>query len=445
MAQPDEARDPHRLLSALTRDRVSLTLDTLDVCFLAGLHLRSVQDGLASFQEDLVLDVFEQICDLVEPGAENVRKRATHAIQRLRSQRLLARVDATGIVTAGEYSLTALATVIVRSYLDDERLTRESLTLLTGAVISSLGAIRTAAKRAGGEEDWRAGVVAPLRVTVSDLVGGIERRQRGLDAQQEELRSEIAALLQADWFGAVEHCQILLDRMTATLQELNEVLLRDNSQMQSLLLEIQAAAESAGAGEAEDAARHVSEQIDRVAAWGASRQEAWSGYYRYVHRFLRDVVRLDPDRALSQRLVEQLRGWTSRPFLLVAASDARIRLLREGSIRRERPPVARPRRDRERELSTLAAGALGPDLESLVGEAIREGATDLAGVTRRVLGNLEPPEHYRAMGRVAAIVGRRHAVIAARDRPWVSITATVEIEDWRIGGPPRAESMETAE
>jgi chromosome partition protein MukF len=426
-------RDPHRLLSGLTRDRVSLELGTLDVCFLAGLHLRAEQDGLASFEEELVLDVFEQVCDLVEPGTENIRKRATHTIQRLRSQRLLARVDATGPVTAGEYSLTALATAIVRSFLDDERLTRESLTLLTGAVISTLAGIRTAAGRARIAEDWRTGVVAPLRVTVADLVQGIERRQRGLDGQQEELQREIAALLQADWFGAVERCQTLLDAMTETLRELNEVLLRDNSQIQLLLQEIQQTAGAADAVGAEDAARHVSEQVDRVAVWGASRQNAWSVFYRYVHRFLREVVRLDPNRALSQRLVDQLRGWTARPFLLVTASDARIRLLRESSVRRDRPPVARPRADRERDLSTVPSEARGPDLKDLVDEAIREGATSLVGVSRHVTQRMDSSEHYRAVGRIAALVGLGYPVRTERERPWVPVTRTVEIEDWRVG------------
>lgn len=155
------ARDPHRLLSGLCRDGVSLELSTLDVCFLAALQLRAEQDGLASFEEDVVFDVFDQVCDLVEPGVENPRKRATHTIQRLRSQRMVARVDAAGIVSAGEYALTSLATVIVRSFLEDQQLTRESLALLTGAVISSLGQIRTAAQRARDETAWRSEVLAP--------------------------------------------------------------------------------------------------------------------------------------------------------------------------------------------------------------------------------------------------------------------------------------------
>lgn len=429
------ARDPHRLLSGLCRDGVSLELSTHDVCFLAALQLRAERDGLASFEEDVVFDVFDQVCDLVEPGVENTRKRATHTIQRLRSQRMVARVDAAGIVSAGEYALTSLATVIVRSFLEDEQLTRESLALLTGAVISSLGQIRTAAQRARDETVWRSEVVAPLRVTVGDLVGGIERRQRGLDGQQEEVQCQIGELLQADWFGAVEQCQALLEAMAGTLQELNEVLLRDSSHIQALLQEVQQAAATVDATEAEEAAQRVGEQVDRMAAWGASRQQAWSGYYQYVHRFLRDVVRLDPDRALSQRLLEQVRGWPSRPFAMIVASDARIRLLRSVSARGQRPPVGRPRADREREPSTVVVEDRDIDLEGLVRAALSDGTAELAGVTRRVLQHINETERYRAIGRIAAIVARLRTPRSEHERPWVAVTDSIEIEDWSIERP----------
>jgi chromosome partition protein MukF len=58
--------------------------------------LRADNAALASFDEDALSDMFEQICDVVERGAENPRKRATHAIQRLREQRMLVRVDGAG-------------------------------------------------------------------------------------------------------------------------------------------------------------------------------------------------------------------------------------------------------------------------------------------------------------------------------------------------------------
>jgi chromosome partition protein MukF len=91
--------------------------------------LRADKAALAFFEEDMLVDMFEQVCDVVEPGADNPRKRATHAIRRLREQRMLARVDGAGIVRPGEYALTRLAAAVIEYFLADEALTRESLTL----------------------------------------------------------------------------------------------------------------------------------------------------------------------------------------------------------------------------------------------------------------------------------------------------------------------------
>src|SRR6185369_15649223 len=143
--------------------------------------------------------------------------------------------------------------------------------------------------------------------------------------------------------GAIDRCQNLLDTTTDTLRELNEVLLRDTHHFVALLQEVQTLATAARRDEAEQAVQRVIEHVDRIAAWGGARQRAWSEYYQYVHRYLRDVVRLDPDRALSQRLREQLASWTTRPFHLLVAHAPSIRLLRPLEARVDRPVVARPR------------------------------------------------------------------------------------------------------
>src|SRR5256885_13330835 len=44
-----------------------------------------------------------------------------------------------------------------------------------------------------------------------------------------DFQAEIRRLLEADWFGAIDRCQGLLESTSATLRELNEVLLRDTS------------------------------------------------------------------------------------------------------------------------------------------------------------------------------------------------------------------------
>ncbi len=326
-----------RVIASIHRDGIGLDLKSVDLCFLVALHTRATDSSLTCFEEDLLLDVFEQVCDVVDPNGENLRKRATHAIQRLREQRLLSRVDGAGITRAGEYSMTRLAAGIVEFFMADQILTRESLSLLTKALLVSLFNVRSEAKKVQTPEEWRQLVVGPLRVTVGDLVAGIERRQRGLDAQQEQVQKQIGELLGADWFAAVDQCQQLLDDTTTTLSELNSVLLHDTHQILAVLSDIEQVAHQATMPEAEEATQRVSEQVDRVAAWGRARQLAWSNYYQYVHRFLRDVVRLDPSRALSERLRNQLADWTKQPFSWVVAHASKIRVLRDSVVRRSDP------------------------------------------------------------------------------------------------------------
>lgn len=432
MTATSPSSDPSRFIASLARDQVNLDLKTVDLCFLAGLYLRADKASLASFEEDVLIDMFEQVCDVVEPGAENPRKRATHAIQRLRDQRMLARVDGAGVVRAGEYALTRLAAAIVEYFLADEALTRESLTLLTGTLRAQLAEILSVARKTQDAEDWRAKVVGPLRITVADLVSGIERRQRGLDVQQEEVQAEIAKLLSADWFSAVDQCQTLLDATTSTLRELNEILMRDTHHFVALLQDIQTYAAAASNLEADETAQRVIEHVDRIAAWGAARQRAWSDYYQYVHRFLRDVVRLDPDRALSQRLRDQLAAWPSHPFHLVVAHAPSIRLLRPMDARIVRPPVARPRADREMELEWVEPENMHAEIESLVVRALGEGAGTLAEVSSRVLPNLPEQVRYAVTGRVVDVVVRHARVRSRRERPWVPVLEYLELEDWSI-------------
>lgn len=434
------AADPNRLVAALARDAINLDLKTVDLCFLAALYLRADRAALASFEEAQLVDLFEQVLEVVEAGADSPRKRATHSIQRLREQRMLARVDGAGLVKAGEYTLTRLAAAVVDYFLADEALTRESLTLLTGTLRAQLAEILSAAKAAADDgESWRQRVIAPLRVTVADLIQGIERRQRGLDAQQEAVQTEIAALLQADWFGAVDRCQALLDTTTTTLKELNEVLLRDTHHFVALLQDIQTTAAVAGNAEAEQVAQRVIEQVDRIAAWGEGRQRSWSGYYQYVHRYLRDVVRLDPDRALSQRLRDQISGWPQAQFFTAVATAAPIRLLRPLEARVDRPVVMRPRAEREVELSFVVPSDLFADLEQRIQAAVAGGAMDLATITAHVLADLPLHTHYPAAGRVAEVVARTLPLSTARERPWRAVGAALEIEDWTLAhreGPP---------
>lgn len=424
--------DPTTLLAALTERKVTVELGTMDLCFMALLHLRAQAGLLASFQEEHLIDAFEELCERTEPGLDQRRKRATHAIQRLRDQRMLARVDGAGLVRSGEYALTRLASGIVEFFLNDETLTRESLTLLTSTLLKSLEEIREAALRSASPESWQIRVKGPLEVIVGELAAGIERRQRGLDLQQEKLKKHVAELLAADWFGAIARCQSLLDETSATLRELNEVLLSDAHRLQALLQDIEDAAAASGQDEAEVAARRALEQIDRIGAWGSARQRAFSEYYQYVHRYLRDVVRLDPSRALSERLRDQMAGKNTRAFSLTVARAPSIELLRDVVEKPERPPVKRPRSEREDAPELTPAEDPRLLLEGQVRAALETGAARLTEVTELVTRDVHGGERFVTAGRVAEIVARVAEPRAELERPWLPIRSDLLIEEWQV-------------
>jgi chromosome partition protein MukF len=430
--QQSTRRDPDRAVAEVAARGLSIELGTPDLCFLVALHVRARQAQLASFTEDQLEDVFGHVCDVTGVGGEHRRKRATHAIGRLRLQRMLARIDGLGVVRAPAYTLTRLATAIADYLLEEEILTRESLQVLTRTLGASLAQVLEAARAARTGDAWQTDVVEPLRVTIGDLVAGIERRQRGLDQTQERFQAEIRALLEADWFGAVARCQTLLEETSATLRELGDLLLRDTHGLQEALQDIQDVAAEAGAEEAEAAARRVADELDRIVAWGAARQSVWSEYFQYVHRFLRDVVRLDPARALTQRLREQLAGAAGRSFALTVAASPKIRLLRDAPPPVDDTPVKRPRARRDKEPVAEPARDAQAMFEAQVQEVIDAGAPALSAVTEEIAAMVPGEERYAAAGRVAHAVATLTRPRVARERPWVPVPGDILIEDWTI-------------
>ena len=419
-------------LLALSSRAPKLELSTLDLCFLATLYLRSQSSGHSSFPEEQLFELFEQAAQVVERDPSSVRKRATHAIARLRAQRLLARVDGAGIMRAGEYALSRLGASIVAFFLEEEVLTTETLTLLTRTLESSLREVLVRARAATDAALLDDAVVGPLKVTVHELMCGIERRQRGLDLQQEQFQKEISALLSADWFGAVESCQTLLESTASTLRDLNHVLLSESHRLQAQLEDLQELALSVGASAAEEAIRRAADQIDRIAAWSSGRQKSWSDYYQYVHRFLRDVVRLDPSRALTARLRDQLSGKSGKRFTLAVATTPAPLLLRELEKGPDRPPVKRPRAERDTPPEEQAATDPYAVLEDNVRKQLDAGAASLREVTAQVTAELPEEERFRAAGRVAQAVARLARTRAERERPWLPVDDAFAIEEWTM-------------
>ncbi len=433
----DSPSSHHGLLEALRERRPALDLSTLEICFLVALQRRAEERGLAAFGEQELSDVFEQVSGVISPELEQVRARATHAIRRLREQRLLVRVDGAGVRRAGDFGLSRLASAITDFYVEEEALSRDDLDLLATALLASLREVLLAAGRAKRAEEWRGQVIGPLRITAGDLILGIERRQRGFDARQESFQREITSLLEADWWSAIDRCQRLLDDSTVTLQQLGELLLRYTHELQNVLHDVLELSIAAEQREAEGVTQRLMGQVDRIAAWGAARQQAWSDYYDHVHRYLRDVVRLDPSRALTARLREQLSGHGQSSFALTVAAAPALRVLRDVVPPAPPPPVRRPRPERTPTLEQVPTLDSVDPLEARVRELIAGGASELSDVTRRATAELPVEQHFLGAGKIAELAARLGRPEPARERPWVAVSPGLVIEEWPMANGER--------
>ncbi|MCB9536805.1 MAG: condensin subunit MukF [Myxococcales bacterium] len=424
--------DHHRTIARLAQRGAALRVDTAELCCLAAMHLQGAVGESTLFEEERLAALFEATIEAVEPAAENPRKRATHAIERLRAQRLIVRLDGEGIVRAGEYALSPLAVNIVERQLADEHLTRASLDGLMTSVVSGLTAVRVAAEGAASEDDWDGRVRVPLEVVVAELLNGVERRQLGLDEQQRQVRAEITRLLEADWLDALGGIEALLDATADTLVELRRLLLQHTNLAHAVLDDVRILAQEHGRLEVLVALRRTGDQLDRLLAWGHSRHAAWSAYHGSVHRFLRDVVRLDPDRQLSGRLREQIGAWPETPFTLRLAQSPRLTVLRPPARPVERPAVVRPAQDWS---APVAAPPEAPsvDVAALVEAALAGGAARLSEVAAVVLAQVPEDARYGLIGRVAAVLAGRARDGHGGAGPWVAVgEGPYEVTEWTL-------------
>jgi len=147
-------------------------------------------------------------------------------------------------------------------------------------------------------------------------------------------------------------------------------------------------------------------------------------------------VRLDPSRALTARLRDQLSGKLGKRFTLAVAHTSAPLLLREVAPSPDRPPVKRPRAERDVPPAEQAAEDPLAVLEDAVREQLDAGALSLHDVTVKITSDMPEAERFRAAGRVAQAVAKLAKTQSERERPWLPVDGAFAIEDWSL---PRKE------
>ncbi len=419
--------EPTELFASLQRSQAAIALDHKDLCFLVAVTLHLEGTGEASLSEEALRDVFERTWEHVEPDALNTQKAATERIEKLRSQRLLNRLAASRYSAESDYAPSTLANAVVEFFLEDERLTKESLDALTRLLEAEL-VQASRALREGSAEEVPSKVLNPLRFSVSTLLQGIRTRQTGLDREQEELRDAITERLAGSSADALEASKGMLEGMAATLNELKQVLMRDCARLQELVGEIADTAVAAEQDEVVTAARTAADNLHRLEGWGQTRFDTWSEYHEHVLRHIRMVVSLDPNRSLSHALRELMREGPT--WKLRACRAPRWRGLRE--VDRRSPPVRISRAEREvRALPEVEAAPPEGLVELEVREALRRGPVRYVELARDLLPRTPAAQRYAMLGQLARQLAVQGRVQLPRGRGWHEACG-YRVQDWFV-------------
>ena len=95
--------------------------------------------------------------------------------------------------------------------------------------------------------------------------------------------------------------------------------------------------------------------------------------------------------------------------------------------------MTRQHLDRESAPELVPPGPTPVALSERVDAALADGCRSLAELVARVVPVLPPAQHYRAVGRVAALAAARARISAPLERDWKPVAAVaVELEDWTL-------------
>ncbi|MBU2645254.1 hypothetical protein KKI24_11130 [bacterium] len=320
---------------------LEITISREDMAFIAGIHTYLDIQQIYALESSDLERVYQIVTDVTRSNPDSISQRVISATERLHKNQLLLRIDGGGLSQRPLYDMTQLGKSIVRFLHETEKLTRQNLTIITSRIIAFLSEIRKSLETSGSETFWSEKVQIPLECIVGELLEAIEKRQRGLDLEQNAVRSQISQLLEKDWLEALESCEQLLTTTSDTLQELYRTILSENTAIKQGLSEIFEQADDHRQLKVLDTIDTIFHRLDQLEQWGKERVASWSQYYRRVNDFLQSIVRFDPNRELSRRLTEQLQAYPRQPWFIRIIKPYRFKTLKEINLAIETPRVTR--------------------------------------------------------------------------------------------------------
>ncbi len=334
----NEQLTPERSLPELVgwvkQEQLELHLGNERLAFLIAISSMARDEQTQELSEAALHDAFSYVSQLYGLMDETLTVRANNAINELVRQRLLSRFTTDPVAGESVYRLTRLAIGIIEFYLDQQQVNSVKLSLLLEQVAGELDKAYNAALHASDEQGWETDVYPRLKYSVEEILSRIDLTQRAMDDQQNQVKADIADLLNQNWTQAIHNCEKLLRETGQTLRELQDTLDAAGHKLQSGLLNIQELAreQAISSVHVEQLTFDLQSRIDAILSWGQQCIELWARYDRHVHKFIRNAIDMDKNRVFSQRLRESIRDFENHNWLLLIAQEARLLELRDETL-----------------------------------------------------------------------------------------------------------------
>ncbi len=230
--------------------------------------------------------------------------------------------------------MTPLGLAISDYYTRYHEYSSLKLSIQLSMVANEIDKARKAAIEDGDTSFWRKGVYAVLKYSVAEIFDRIDLNQRIMDEQQQKVKHDISSLLSQDWQAAIANCEYLLNETSSTLRELQDTLQSAGDHLQAQLLNIQEHIHRRKDLKFVDTLIYTLQmKLDRIVNWGQQAIDLWIGYDRHVHKFIRNAINMDKNRAFSQRLRLSIAEFFDAPWHLTYADAERLRDMRDEEIK----------------------------------------------------------------------------------------------------------------
>lgn len=405
---------------------IQLSADRL--AFLLAIAMLNSERLDGEMNESELVDAFRYVSDAFAQSSETISQRANNAINDMVRQRLLNRFTSEFSGGNAIYRLTSLGMGISDYYIRQREFSTLRLSMQLSVVAGELKRAADAATENGDDIHWQRNVYAPLKYSVAEIFDSIDLTQRLMDEQQQQIKEDIAQLLNKDWRAAISSCELLLSETSATLRELQDTLEAAGDRLQANLLCIQEA--TLGRNDLHLIDRLVFDlqsKLDRITGWGQQSIDLWIGYDRHIHKFIRTAIDLDKNRIFAQRLRQSVQNYLDAPWALNYASAERLSDMRDDEmiLRNDEATGELPAELEYEEFNEMREQLAALIEGQLAGYKNRQQPLDLAQVLRDYLKQYPRVRHFDVARMVvdqAVRLGVAQADFAALPVEWRSIS-----------------------